>query len=106
MPKINNNTSIPGTETLETLEKVEKVEILTYNTMLPENYPALQCLSWFNSDVQTTQNWAGGLFRGGFDNTDPKMMLLKAAVENGIKETEDDIAKLKEFLAAYVAPKK
>jgi len=85
-------------------EKIEKVEVLTNNTLVPENYPALQCLSWFNSDVQNAQNWAGGLFRGGFDNTDPKMMSLKAAAENSIKETEDDIAKLKEFLAAYVPP--
>jgi len=95
----NDDTVLPAPE------KIEKVEVLTNNTLVPENYPALQYLSWFMSDVQNAQNWAGNLFRGGFDNTNPKMMLLKVAAENSIKETEDDIAKLKEFLAAYVAPK-
>ncbi len=85
-------------------EKIKKVEVLTNNTLVQENYLAEQYLSWFMSDVQNVQNWAGGLFRGGFDNTDPKMMSLKTAAENSIKETEDDIAKLKEYLAAYVPP--
>lgn len=85
-------------------EKIKKVEVLTNNTLVQENYLAEQYLSWFMSDVQNVQNWAGGLFRGGFDNTDPRMMSLKAAAENSIKETEDDIAKLKECLASYVPP--
>jgi|GEM_PF-2389748 len=102
MPKINNNTSIPGTETLETLEKVEKVEILTYNTMLPENYAALQHLSRLISDMQNAQNWAGNLFRGGFDNTDPKMIGLKQAAEEALKKVDENIIKIKEDLASYV----
>ena len=85
-------------------EKIKKVEVLTNNTLVQENYLAEQYLSWFMSDVQNVQNWAGGLFRGGFDNTDPRMMSLKAAAENSIKETEDDIVKLKKFLADYIPP--
>lgn len=98
MSKKNDDTILPEPE------KIKKIEINTNNTLVPENYPAMQYLSWFNSDVQNTQNWAGALFRGGFDNTDPKMMNLKQAAENALKEVEDDIVKLKEFLASYVPP--
>lgn len=101
MSKIKDTPSTPDAEHLE---PIKKVEINTDNTLVPENYPAEQYLSWFMSDVQNTQRWAGSLFRGGFDITDPKMMTLKAAAEESIKEVEDDVVKLKEFLAAYVPP--
>lgn len=98
MSKKNDNTILPEPD------KIIPVEINTNNTLVPENYPAEQYLSWFMSDVQNVQSWGGGLFKGGFDNTDPRMMNLKQAAENALKEVETDIAKLKEFLAAYIPP--
>jgi hypothetical protein len=101
MSKIKDDNTI-----LPEPEKIKKIEVNTENTLVPENYPAEQYLSWFMNDAQNTQARAGALFRGGFDNTDPRMMSLKQAAEDSIKEVEDDIVKLKEFLAAYVPPNK
>jgi len=101
MSKIqDDNTVLPEPE------KIKKVEINTNNTLVPENYPAQQYLSWFMNDAQNTHARAGALFAGGFDNTDPRMMSLKQAALDVIKEVEDDITNLKKFLDAYIPPNK
>jgi len=56
------------------------------------------------SDTNNVNNWAGTIFRGGFDKTDPKLVSLKEAAEKALDETEDDINKLREFLASYLPP--
>lgn len=66
-----------------------------------ENYLGIQSLSRFTNNVQNVQSWTGRLFRGGFDDIDPKIPNLKQAALDSIKDVEDDIAKLKEFLATY-----
>ncbi len=104
MSKIKNiNGSTPDAEPVE---RIVSVEINTDNTLIPENYSAKQWLSYFLSDVQNVQNWAGELFQGGFDNNNSKMINLKQAALDSIKEVEVDIAKLKEFLTTYVPPNK
>jgi len=45
MSKKNDDTILPEPE------KIIPVEINTVNTLLPENYPALESLSWFMSDI-------------------------------------------------------
>lgn len=69
------------------------------NTVLSMNYEALEYISWFMTDSQNVQNWAGYIFRGGINTSDPKLQELLAATNKSIKETEDDIAKIKECLA-------
>ena len=96
MSKKNDDTILPEPE------KIIPVEINTVNTLLPENYPALEYLGWFISDTQNVQNRAGAIFRGGFDKTDPKLANLKQAAEKALDEVEDDVTKLRAFLAEYV----
>lgn len=78
----------------------------TETTILPMNYKAIEYLSWFTMDSQNLQGWAGSVFRGGFDSNNPEFLDLLNAANNSIKEVEDDIVKLKEFLAAYVPSNK
>lgn len=104
MSKIKNDNG--STPDAQKLELIEKVEIKTENTLVPENYSAERYLSWFMGDADNIRKWGEVLFRGGFDYTDTKMLSLKQAVLDSIKEVEDDIVKLKEFLAAYVPPNK
>lgn len=96
MSKKNDDTILPEPE------KIIPVEINTVNTLLPENYPALESLSWFMSDINNVNNWAGVIFRGGFDKTEPRLNTLKEAATKALDETEDDIKKLREFLTEYV----
>ena len=96
MSKKNDDTILPEPE------KIKTIEVNTNNTLVPENYPALETLSWFMSDTQNVQNWGGSIFRGGFDKTDPRLKTLKEAATKALDETEDDIKKLREFLAEYV----
>jgi len=98
MSKKNDDTVLPEPE------KIPTVEVETNNTLLAENYLALEHLAWFMSDTNNANNWAGTIFRGGFDKTDPKLISLKEAAEKALNEIEDDIAKLKEYLANYISP--
>ena len=66
------------------------------------NYEALEYLTWFMTDAQNVQNWAGSIFRGGFNSDDPRLIELLAAANKSIKEIEDDIAKLKEYLSQII----
>lgn len=71
-------------------------------TVLPMDYEALEYVSWFMTDSQNVQNWAGNIFRGGIDSSDPRLVDLLAAANKSIKETEEDIVKIKEYLAKIV----
>ena len=71
-------------------------------SILPLNYNALEYVSWFMTDSQNVQNWAGTIFRGGIATDNPTLIDLLAAANKSIKETEDDIAKLKEYLAEVI----
>lgn len=75
------------------------MKIKDENTILPMDYEAIEYVSWFMTDSQNVQNWAGNIFRGGIDTSDPRLLSLLAAANKSIKETEDDIAKIKECLA-------
>lgn len=91
-------------DTIVPQEKIIPIEINTINTVLPMNYEALEYVSWFMTDSQNVHNWAGNIFRGGMDTSEPRLVELLAAANKSIKETEDDIVKIKEFLASYVPP--
>ena len=95
MSKNNEDTKLPEPE------KIPTVEVNTVNTLIPENYPAQEYLAWFMSDAQNVQNWAGSIFRGGFDKSDPRFPSLKDAANKALNEIEDDIKKLRECLDRY-----
>lgn len=92
MSKIKNNIST------QSLEKIIPSKDKA-NTILPMNYQALEYVSWFMTDSQNVQNWAGSIFRGNLNTSDPRLADLLSATNKSIKETEDDIAKIKECLA-------
>lgn len=72
----------------------------------PINPEALTYLGWFLTDVNNLNNWARQLFGTDVDLRNQKNYLIKTAADTAIMELEDDITKLKEFLAAYVPPNK
>jgi|LakMenEpi03Aug12_release.lakeMendotaPanAssembly.Ray.scaffolds.fasta_scaffold835969_2 hypothetical protein len=81
----------------------------TYNTdPTPEpviksmNPEALNYLNWFMSDANSLRNWAGQIFGSDIDLNSPKLMELKNAAQISLSELEDDIAKIKEFIATYI----
>lgn len=75
-----------------------------FNDVTTINYPAIEYISWFTSDSQNTQILCSNIFRGGFNTTDPNFQLLLDAANKSILEIEDDITKIKEFLASYIPP--
>ena len=79
-------------------------DVVSITSVTPINYPAIEYISWFNSDSNNVQTLCNNIFRGGFNTTDPNFHLLLAAANKSIQETEDDIAKIKEFLANYIPP--
>lgn len=91
MSKIKQSTVIKST-----------VPPVVEGELLFANYNALEYVSWFMTDSQNVQNWASAIFRGGIDTRDPRLVDLLAAANKSIKETEDDIAKLKECLAKVI----
>ena len=82
--------------------KTEIKTTVSETTTLPMNYEALEYVSWFMTDSQNVQNWAGNIFRGGINTDDPRLVDLLAAANKSIQETEDDIAKIKECLAKII----
>lgn len=81
----------------------------TYNiepVIKPMNPEALNYLNWFMSDANSLRNFASQIFSSDVDLNNPKITELKNAAELSITEIEDDIVKLKEFLAAYIPPNK
>ena len=82
--------------------KTEIKDSIGEATVLPMDYEALEYVSWFMTDGMNVQNWVGSIFRGGIDTSDPRLVELLAATNKSIKETEDDIAKIKECLAKII----
>lgn len=80
-----------------------KIKIIE-QTIFPKNYSAIEYLSWFRIDSHAVDGWCGTIFNGCNDNTTSEFIELLKAAKKSIKETEDDIAKLKEFLAVYELP--
>jgi len=78
----------------------ETKKIITSDT-LPINYEGQKWLNWFISDSQILQNFCHQIFRGGQSSIDQNFFDLLAAANNSISEIEDDIVKIKEFLAIY-----
>jgi hypothetical protein len=79
--------------------KIEIKDTSGEATILPQNFAAEEYLTWFMGDAQNVHNWAGTIFRGSISTNEPRLLDLLAAANKSIKETEDDIAKLKEYLA-------
>lgn len=76
------------------------------NTNLEVNYDGLEKISWCNTDCQNLMHYAGQIFRGGMDLSDPKLVSLLAAANKAILEVEDDIAEIKDYLSKIVPPNK
>jgi Mg2+ and Co2+ transporter CorA len=73
------------------------------NNVIPVNYPALQYIEWFESDYRIVKVNCDNIFKGGYDKTSDQFQALLEAAYNAIFEIEDDITKIKEFLAAYTS---
>lgn len=77
------------------------------SNIFPVNYSALEYMSWFLADsqnIQNIQNMSCTIFRGGYTYDDPDFQLLLTAANKSVLELEDDIAKIKAFLASYIPP--
>ena len=68
------------------------------------NPEAINWLKWFMTDADSLRNWAAQIFGSDVDLNNSKVIQLKNAAEIALSEIEKDIAKIKEFLAAYVPP--
>lgn len=77
---------------------------ITEQIIKPMNPEAMNYLSWFMSDASNLRIWAGQLFGSDVDLNNSKFIELVNAAEISISELEDDIAKIKEFLAVYTPP--
>lgn len=72
------------------------------NTNLEVNYDGLEKISWCNTDCQNLMNYAGQIFRGGMDLSDPKLVSLLAAAKKVIRELNTDISDIQEQLDVIV----
>lgn len=72
------------------------------NVIIPMNPEGINYLGYFMSDAGNLRSYAGSLLGSDVDLNNPTTQQLKLAADIALKELEDDIAKLKEFLAAYV----
>lgn len=79
-------------------------DVILMPVVKPINPEALTVLTWFLTDVNNVSNWGRQLFATEVDLRDPKSYIIKTAADTAIKEVEDDIVKLKEFLADYIPP--
>jgi hypothetical protein len=87
-------------------EKIVNAEPIPEPVIKPINYKAVEYLGWFMSDAQNLRNWSSQMFGSDIDLTSPRLMELKAAAENSLSEIEDDVVKIREFLAEYIPPNK
>ena len=69
--------------------------------VLPVNYEAQKWMTWFSGDFQIAQDLCNQVFRGNQISDDPEFLNLLNAADKSILEVEDDVAKIKNFLAAY-----
>ena len=68
----------------------------------PVNFKALEYLGYFTADSNNLQQWAYQLFGSAVNLNDPLIEEKKAAILSSLVEIEDDVFKVKEFLAEYV----
>lgn len=76
---------------------------MSESNIKPMNPAAMNYLGWFMADSQSLRNWATQLFGGDIDLNDPKTAEIVEANELMLSELEDDIAKIREFVSAYVS---
>ena len=74
---------------------------MTDPIMVPMNPDAVNYLSWFMSDANNLSGWATQIFGNEIDLNNARFLELKNAAEKSLLELEDDITKIREFLAAY-----
>lgn len=79
---------------------------MTDPIMVPMNPDAVNYLSWFMSDANNLSGWAIQIFSNEIDLNNARFLELKNAAEKSLLELEDDITKIREFLAAYTPPAK
>jgi len=80
------------------------VEPIVEPVIKPMNPDAVNWLNWFITDSHTLRNWIGQIFGSDIDLNSSNFIQLKNASEIALSEIDSDIAKIKEFLAAYVPP--
>lgn len=97
-----NKTNEIQNENIQTENIISDVILMP--VVKPINLDALTYLGWFLTDVNNLNNWARQLFATDVDLRNQKNYLIKTAADMAITELEDDIAKLKKFLADYVPP--
>jgi len=68
----------------------------------PINAEAVNYLSWFMADANNLRHWSSQLFSNNVDTSNPYMLELKESALKTITELEDDLIKIKYFLATYV----
>jgi hypothetical protein len=90
------------TKSKTTAEEVSIQPDPTPSNILPTNYPALEYVNWFIADTQNTQNLIKVIFNGGINTGEKRLVDLLAAANKSIQETEDDVAKIKEYLAKII----
>lgn len=72
--------------------------------IIPMNPEAITYLGWFLTDTNNLSNWSRQLFCNDVDLRNPKFEELKKAAESSIKEIEDDLTNIKNFLEIYKSP--
>lgn len=72
--------------------------------IVPMNPEAINYLNWLDTDCNSLRNYAFQIFAGNIDISSEKFNEIKNAADIALKEVEDDIAKIKEFLASYIPP--
>lgn len=99
MKKANEDQVKPERNTRAEKHEVQSLySNLSGDTVLPVNYAAIQVVSWLTTDCSNTQNLANTIFRGGINTSDQKYTDIVDATNNSVKEMENDILTIKEFL--------
>lgn len=68
----------------------------------PMNPAALHYLDYFKLDVDRLQTWTSKIFGRDVNLNDPQLKQFREAAELALKEIEDDLIKIRGFLAAYI----
>ena len=66
-----------------------------------QSYEGIQMLTWLGSDINLVQTWAGNIFAGSLDPSDPAFKILLAATFQSINEAQDDLNEISKFLQEY-----
>lgn len=87
-------------------EKINIIDPKPEPVIKPINYKAVEYLGWFMSDAQNLRNWSSQLFTSDIDLNSPRTEELRVAAENSLRELEDDVANVREFLTEYIPSNK